>query len=271
MLVYWTHNLKPYLFKFPEFLPVIGGFPIRYYALAYIIGFLMYNYWMKHLIKTKQANITNEQFDSLFLYMMLGLIIGARVGYCLFYNFSYYIKNPVEILMTWHGGMSFHGGLIGIIIAGIFFIRKHKVSFWELAGFTVTIAPLALFFGRLGNFINGELWGRITDVPWAIIFPNAGLEPRHPSQLYEAFLEGILLFGIMIILHYKKVSGMFKMGTFLSGYGITRIIVEFFRQPDEQLGYIFFEWMTMGQILSIFMVLAGIGLIFYKQKEVETE
>ncbi len=271
MSLFWTHNLKPYIFKLPEILPLIGGFQIRYYALAYVLGFLVFNYWMKYLIKTKQLNMSEEQFESLFMILMLGLIVGARIGYCMFYNFSYYIQHPLEILMTWHGGLSFHGGLIGCLIFGYFFTRKHNIPYFYLAGFVATIAPIGLFFGRLGNFINGELWGRTTDVPWAIIFPNGGSVARHPSQLYEALLEGIVLFAIMFVLHMKNINGAIKTGVFLIGYGLIRIFVEFFRQPDKQLGFIFFEWMTMGQILSIFMVIVGIILLFIKQKENEIE
>ena len=271
MLLYWIHNLKPYIFKLPEFLPLIGGFQIRYYALAYVLGFLVFNYWMKYLIKTKQLKMTIDQFESFFMTLMLGLIVGARIGYCLFYNFSYYFHNPIEILMTWYGGMSFHGGLIGCLIFGYFFTKKYKISYLYLAGFTMTIAPIGLFFGRVGNFINGELWGRTTDVPWAIIFPDGGNISRHPSQLYEALLEGIVLFGIMILLHRKKVSGAIKTGTFLIGYGLIRIFIEFFRQPDKQLGFIFFNWVTMGQILSIFMAIIGLILIFYKNKQTTTQ
>lgn len=281
MIEHAIHQIKPYLFQ-------IGNFQLRYYGLMYVLGFVFFALWMRKLIKDRKINLTNEEFDSLFTWLIISLLIGARLGYVLFYNFGYYLQNPLEIIWPFQNGklvgfsgMSFHGGLLGCILGGWIWTRKNKKNFFEIGGHVVTIAPLGLFFGRIGNFLNGELWGRISNVPWAMYFPSeAGLDystplpvirqyirngyinPRHPSQLYEALLEGLLLFLIMLYLHKKKAPGTVRIAVLLIGYALFRTFCEFFRQPDPQLGFLF-GWVTMGQLLSFFMIAGGIALIVY--------
>ena len=284
MLEHSIHQIQPYLFQ-------IGNFQLRYYGLMYVLGFVIFLIFMRRQIKLNKVDLTNQEFDSLFSWLIIALLIGARLGYVLFYNFGYYIQYPLEIIWPFRdgklvgfSGMSFHGGLLGCIIGGWFWTRKNKKSFFDIGGHVVTVAPLGLFFGRLGNFLNGELWGRISDVKWAMYFPSeAGLsydtplniirqyieaghiQARHPSQLYEALTEGLLLFLIMLWLHKKNAAGSVRIGTLLIGYAVFRTFCEFFRQPDPQLGFLF-GWVTMGQLLSFFMVLGGIALIVYHYK-----
>jgi phosphatidylglycerol:prolipoprotein diacylglycerol transferase len=203
----------------------------------------------------------------LIIYLAAGVLFGGRLGYVLFYNLPYYLHHPVKIVAVWDGGMSFHGGLIGVTMAGLLFSRNSGVPFWSLTELVVPVAPLGLFLGRLGNFINGELWGRPSDVPWAVIFPRAPLVhgvivPRHPSQLYEAILEGLVLFAIIWILVEKPRPKGVLFGTFLALYGLFRCFLEFFRQPDLQLGFIG-GVITMGQMLSIPMILIGLSVIVW--------
>jgi phosphatidylglycerol:prolipoprotein diacylglycerol transferase len=195
-------------------------------------------------------------------YVFIGLLVGARLGYIFFYqypNLADYIRNPLEIFAVWHGGMSFHGGLAGAVLAGLLFCRSRRLPFWEVADAVIVAAPAGLFFGRIGNFINGELYGRETDVPWAMIFPQGGPFPRHPSQLYEAILEGVVLFLILWKLRNRSMFPGALVPVFLCGYGSFRFLVEFFREPDPQLG-IFLGIVSMGQILSLFMVALGLLL-----------
>lgn len=256
MVLHWVHNLTPYIFK-------LGMLEIRWYGLMYVLGFIIFYYWMKHLMDSKQLEITPEQLENLFTVVIIGVLVGGRLGYVLFYNPSYYFHHPIDILKTWHGGMSFHGGMLGPTLLVAWYAHKNKLNFWDLIGYTATIAPITLFFGRLGNFINGELYGRPSTVPWAMIFPEGGAIPRHPSQLYEALLEGLILGVIMMILHKKRASNSVRFATSVSGYAIARIIVEFFRQPDSQLGYVLFGWVTQGQVLSFFMLLGGIAVFVW--------
>ncbi len=284
MLEHSIHQIQPYLFQ-------IGNFQLRYYGLMYVLGFVIFLIFMRRQIKLNKVDLTNQEFDSLFSWLIIALLIGARLGYVLFYNFGHYIQYPLEIIWPFRdgklvgfSGMSFHGGLLGCIIGGWFWTRKNKKSFFDIGGHVVTVAPLGLFFGRLGNFLNGELWGRVSDVKWAMYFPSeAGLsydtplniirqyieaghiQARHPSQLYEALTEGLLLFLIMLWLHKKNAAGSVRIGTLLIGYAVFRTFCEFFRQPDPQLGFLF-GWVTMGQLLSFFMVLGGIALIVYHYK-----
>lgn len=259
MLLFWVHNLKPYIFK-------IGTFEVRYYGLMYILGFICFFYWMKYVIRRGDLKMTEKQLDSLFTGAIISLLVGARLGYVVFYNLSWYLKNPLEIFMTWHGGMSFHGGAIAIVLFVIWFTKKNRIDFWDLIGEFTTIAPIGLFFGRIGNFINGELWGRPADVPWAVIFPGSGGIPRHPSQLYEALVEGLFLLFILFFLHRKGVAGHIKFSTGLILYGIGRFLIEFFREPDKQLGFLFFDWLTMGQLLCLAMIVGGMGVLIVKKK-----
>lgn len=242
----------------------VGPFSVRWYGMMYLIGFLSSYLLVRYQVREKGLRIPKVVIDSLYTYIILGLLIGARLGYVLFYNLSVYLKNPLEIFAVWHGGMSFHGGLIGCIVSGFIFTRRYKLDFWQLSDLVIVTAPIGLGLGRLGNFINGELYGRVTDVPWAMVFPEGGALPRHPSQLYEFILEGIVLFLILWLLKERITKKGYLLATFLSLYGLFRFIVEFFREPDPQIGYIL-GFLTMGQILSTIMVLIGL-LIFYLKR-----
>jgi len=253
----------------PSIDPVIlslGIFDIRWYSLAYIAGFILGSIIIKYLNKNQLNILSNKQIDSFFIWSILGVIIGGRVGYVLFYQTSYFLTNPIYILKIWTGGMSFHGGLIGIIISIYFFCRKNNVQFFYLADLVSIAAPIGLFFGRIANFINNELYGKVTNFPFAVIYPEIDFQSRHPSQLYEAFLEGLILFVILITYFHKtksdptigKISGLF-----LILYSIFRIFVEFLREPDSHIGLIF-SIFSMGQILSIPLLI--IGIMFFKKK-----
>ena len=252
---------------FPQIDPTliqIGPFAIRWYALAYIAGIVLGWRVARHLVTWKPAVATQEQIDDFITWVTLGVVLGGRLGYVLFYRPGYYITAPWEALYVWQGGMSFHGGALGVILAAFLFCRKHGLNWVAFADRVVCVVPIGLFFGRLANFINGELWGRVTDVPWAMVFPTGGPDPRHPSQLYQAGLEGAALFTVLMLLaRVPSVRGRAGVlsGTFLAGYGIARIIGEFFRQPDAHLGFLF-AGATMGQLLSVPMVLIGAWLIW---------
>ncbi len=251
---------------FPAFDPVaieLGPLAIRWYALAYLAGLVLGWLLARRLVRRPGWSLTPEFVDDFLFYATLGVVIGGRLGYVLFYNLPYYLANPLEIVAVWKGGMSFHGGLLGVLVAALWTARKWKVPPLEVFDLAAAVAPLGLFFGRVANFINAELWGRPTDVPWAVIFPNAGDVPRHPSQLYEAALEGLLLFAVLQALAWRidesRKRGLLS-GVFLLGYGLARIFVEFFREPDPQLGYLL-GFITMGQLLSLPLVLAGLWLL----------
>jgi phosphatidylglycerol:prolipoprotein diacylglycerol transferase len=250
-----TVNINPILIK-------LGPFQVGWYGLMYVFGFIASYLLVRYQMKKKTFGISREEVDNLFVYLMLGLIIGGRLGYVLFYDLPVYLHEPLEIFAVWHGGMSFHGGLLGVLIVGIFFCWKHKKSFWKIADLFIVTAPIGLGLGRIGNFINGELYGRVTSVPWGMIFPNGGPLPRHPSQLYESALEGGILFVILWLLKDKKLPSGGLLAVFLFLYGVFRFSVEFFREPDQQLGFILGPF-TMGQILSSFMIIGGIVLFFY--------
>jgi phosphatidylglycerol:prolipoprotein diacylglycerol transferase len=213
-------------------------------------------------MKRKDFGMTRPEVENFFFYLILGLMIGARLGYVLFYDLKMYLFNPLEIFAIWHGGMSFHGGLIGVLVVGILFSWKNKKSFWKLADLFIVTAPIGLGLGRIGNFINGELYGRVTQVPWGMIFPKGGPLPRHPSQLYESALEGGVLFLILWFMKDKKlpVGGLLAVFVFL--YGVFRFFVEFFREPDPQVGFVLGP-LTMGQILTSFMIIGGVVLFLY--------
>jgi phosphatidylglycerol:prolipoprotein diacylglycerol transferase len=217
-------------------------------------------------MKRKDFGVSKLEVENLYFYLILGLIIGARLGYVLFYDLKMYLADPLEIFAIWHGGMSFHGGLIGVLLVGILFSWKNKKSFWKIADLFIVTAPIGLGFGRIGNFINGELYGRVTQVPWAMIFPtDKDLLPRHPSQLYESALEGGILFLILWFLKDKKLPTGGLLAIFLSLYGLFRFFVELFREPDPQLGFILGPF-TMGQTLSAFMIIGGIILFLYLKR-----
>ena len=253
-------------FVFPDIDPVaiqIGPIAIRWYALAYIAGLI--GGWQYCLLLAKRAPniVTPRQIDDFVVWATIGVVLGGRLGFVLFYQPEHYFSQPFDILQVWKGGMSFHGGLLGVIIAMILFGRRRGTGFFALADIVAAATPIGLFFGRLANFINGELWGRVTDVPWAVVFPHAGPDPRHPSQLYEAALEGVLLFAILAILVFRfdaLCRTRLISGTFLLGYGLARIAVETMRQPDSYIGFLPFGT-TWGQWLSVPMVLYGLYLI----------
>jgi len=231
----------------------------------YLIGFLVSYLLVKYQIRTKGLNFTRDFVDSLYSYIILGLLIGARLGYVLFYNVSYYIHKPLEVFAIWHGGMSFHGGFIGCIIAGILIAKKFRTDFWQICDLVIVTAPVGLGLGRIGNFINGELYGRVTDVPWAMDFPAGGGLPRHPSQIYEFALEGVILFTILWILKDRNWRSGILSALFIVLYGLFRFLIEFFREPDPQLGLILGPF-TMGQALSFLMILFGVGILYFRKK-----
>ena len=251
---------------FPDIHPVafeIGPLAVRWYALAYITGILLGWQYAVYLVKRPPYIMEREALDDFIVWVTVGIIVGGRLGYVLFYKPGYYIYNPLEILYLWRGGMSFHGGMLGVIAAIILFARQRGVSMFALGDIVSAVVPIGLFFGRVANFINGELFGRVTDVPWAMVFPHGGPEPRHPSQLYQAGLEGLALFAVLAVLAQRvdiRRRPGFIGGAFLCGYAIARIIGEFFREPDAHLGYILGP-ITMGQVLSLPMLVAGIWLI----------
>ena len=253
---------------FPNIDPVliqIGPFGIRWYALAYIAGIVLGWWWCKHLLAKPPQIMKREAFDDFILWATLGIVLGGRLGYVLFYKPDFYLEHPLEALKVWQGGMSFHGGLIGVLLAIGLFARRQGVPYFALSDVVACGVPFGLLFGRLANFINGELWGRVTDVPWGMVFPGAGDIPRHPSQLYQAGLEGGCLFVLLFIVERtgaRRRVGVLS-GMFLIGYGIARTIGELFRQPDAFLGEggFLFAGVTMGQVLSAPMILIGLYLV----------
>ena len=250
----------------PNFDPVaiaIGPVSIHWYGLSYLVGFAL-AWWLAN-IRAKQPNSpwTREEISDLLFYAVLGIIIGGRIGSVVFYNFADLMADPMMLVRVWEGGMSFHGGLIGVIVCLMFFARKHNKHFWTVGDMVVTVAPAGLMTGRIGNFINGELWGGPTDLPWGMVFhhPAAGDIARHPSQLYESFLEGALLLTIMWFFTKNTKPRKAASGLFLLLYGVFRSLVEFVREPDAHIGYLAFGWVTMGQVLSLPMIVAGIVLL----------
>jgi phosphatidylglycerol:prolipoprotein diacylglycerol transferase len=257
---------------FPAINPVlisIGPFAVRWYALAYIVGIVAGWFYARGIIASQRlwggpAPLSVIDFDDFVIWITLGIILGGRTGYVLFYNLPHFVEHPLQIFQLWNGGMSFHGGLAGCIVAIALFARSRSIPILSLADVTSAVAPIGLFLGRVANFINGELWGRPTDVPWAMIFPNGGPIPRHPSQLYEATAEGIVLFvvlGLMVRAGALKRPGL-VCGSFAIGYGAARVVCELFREPDIQLGFLW-GGLTMGMILSIPLMLAGVALLTY--------
>lgn len=239
----------------------LGPLKIHWYGITYLAGFAMA--WWLGLWRAKQPNSgwSEEQVYDLIFYIAVGLIVGGRLGYMLFYNPFLPEGQGSEFWEIWKGGMSFHGALIGIIVAVGVFARKFKKTYFEVGDFLAPLTPLGLGFGRIGNFINGELWGKVSDAPWAMVFPTGGPWARHPSMLYEAVLEGLVLFLILWFYTSKPRPAMAASGLFLFFYGVFRFAVEFVREPDRQLGYLAFDWVTMGQVLSLPMVIAGLVLI----------
>lgn len=258
-------QLPTQFLQFPVIDPVIfsvGPVSLRWYGTMYLIGFLAALFIANKAADKSQGVWTREQVSDLLFYGFLGVILGGRVGYVLFYQFDYFLANPFYLLEIWQGGMSFHGGLLGVILAIYIFARKTHKSFLAVGDFVAPLVPIGLGMGRLGNFINAELWGRQTDVPWAMVFPTDPLQvPRHPSQLYEFFLEGVVLFALLFFIARKPRSLGLASGVFLIGYGVFRSIVEFYREPDAHLG-LYFAFISKGQILSIPMILIGLFIIY---------
>jgi phosphatidylglycerol---prolipoprotein diacylglyceryl transferase len=243
----------------------LGPIKLSWYGLMYVFGFSACYLLVQYQMKRKDFGISKLDFDDLFFYLILGLMIGARLGYVFFYDLKMYLSDPLEIVAIWHGGMSFHGGLIGLLIVGVLFCRKRQKSFWKIADLIIVTAPIGLGLGRIGNFINGELYGRVTDAPWGMIFPRGGPLPRHPSQLYESLLEGWVLFTLLWLVKEKRLPDGGLLALFLSFYGLFRFFVEYFREPDAQLGFVLGPF-TMGQILCALMIIGGIGLLLYLKR-----
>ena len=258
----FINNFDPVAFQ-------IISFEIRWYSLAYIAGIIIG--WMLCKKVLIQKSDINEKFDDYLTYLVIGIIIGGRLGYIIFYNFNYYINNLFEIFKVWEGGMSFHGGLIGIIVASILFSKKNNQDSFLYMDLVSLVAPIGIFFGRLANFINSELYGTPTDIPWAVTFIQVDNLSRHPSQLYEAILEGVILFIILMYFKnkdYLKKPGLIS-GLFLIFYSLFRFFIEFVRVPDEQLGYLIFE-LSMGQIISLIFFVIGIILFYFKNENKQT-
>jgi phosphatidylglycerol---prolipoprotein diacylglyceryl transferase len=263
-------GVMPFLvIPFPAFQPVlisVGPFAIRWYALAYIFGILLGWLYARVLIRREllwggKPPLTVSDYDDFIVWVTLGIVLGGRIGYVLFYNLPQFAAHPIEILEVWKGGMSFHGGFLGCVLAVILFGYLRGISILSLGDITCAVGPIGLFLGRLANFVNGELWGRPTDVPWAMIFPNGGPLPRHPSQLYEATLEGLvllILLAIAIRMGALKRPGLI-IGLFAMFYAVMRTFCEFFREPDVQLGFLWNTGLTMGMLLSVPLFLAGVG------------
>ncbi len=249
----------------PDFDPVafaLGPLQVRWYGLMYLLGFVAGWALGRYRAKRPGSGWTAEQVDDLVFYIALGVILGGRVGYILFYGFGSFLHNPLTLFRIWEGGMSFHGGFLGVLLAMALFARKYGRGFWPTVDFIAPLIAPGILFGRLGNFINGELWGRVTDLPWGMVFRQTGDGlPRHPSQLYEAALEGVALFVIVWLFSAKPRPTMAVSGVFALAYGIFRFLVEFVRQPDPQLGYLAFGWLTMGQVLSLPLIAVGAVLL----------
>ena len=252
----------------PDIDPVafrLGPLAVRWYGLMYLAGFAA-GWWLGvRRIKGGSAPVTRAQFDDVLFYAVLGVILGGRLGYVLFYKPGYYFSHPLEIFAVWHGGMSFHGGFLGVLFAMAFAARKYGISWWSLMDFVAPLVPIGLAAGRLGNFINGELWGRVTTLPWGMVFPGAGPLPRHPSELYEFALEGVTLFAILWWFSSKPRPRGQVSALFLIGYGTFRFLAEFAREPDDFLGYLALH-LTMGQWLSLPMVVAGLALFAWTRR-----
>jgi phosphatidylglycerol:prolipoprotein diacylglycerol transferase len=235
----------------------------------YVLGFIASYLLVQHQIKRYSLTVLARHFENLNLVLIVSLVLGARLGYVLFYNPSYYLANPQDILATWQGGMSFHGALAGMLIGGLIFCRVTGLPFWQSADVYIITTPIGLGLGRIGNFINGELYGRMSDVPWGMVFPAGGVMPRHPSQLYEAFLEGVVLFSLLWLLKNRYWQHRWPSGSllalFLLFYGFFRTIVELFREPDAQLGFLF-GVLTMGQLLSSLMIGTGLLILLVRRK-----
>lgn len=252
--------------QFPHIDPVfmrIGPLQFRWYGLMYVLAFIAAYFIIRGEVKRKHLPMTIDDVADLVFYGALGVVLGGRLGYIIFYNLDFYLKNPLKLLAVWEGGMSFHGGFLGVIVAFVLFARRKKLPFLRLMDMSALCAPVGLGLGRMGNFINAELYGRPTDLPWGVVFPGSDGLPRHPSQLYEAFLEGLVLFLVVRFMTRKFDIASVPAWTFCAGYGLFRFMVEFVRQPDAQLGFIF-SLFSMGQLLSLPMFVTGVAMIVIK-------
>lgn len=261
-------HLSPALFS-------IGSFQLRYYSLMYLVAFAVVYFLTTYRIKNENYDYNAEILQDYLVWAMLGVILGGRLGYALFYNFGYYVRHPLEIILPFDfsngfrfvgiSGMSYHGGLIGVIIVSILFCRKYRIDFWQFGDLLCPAIPLGYMFGRIGNFINGELYGRVTTMPWGMYFPLDSTQSlRHPSQLYEAFFEGIVLFIFLWWMRKKKKFDGFLIGLYICGYGLVRFFIEFFREPDYQLGFVL-GFMSMGQVLCLLMMATGISILIWRK------
>lgn len=253
----------------PQIDPVffhLGPLAVRWYGLMYLFGFLTAFFIIKNLAPRRQLRLDSDDVSDLLFYIVIGVILGGRLGYVLFYNFSYYISHPLQTFAVWQGGMSFHGGLTGVVVATLIYCRRHSVALLPLADILAIAATIGLGFGRIGNFINGELWGRVTTLPWGMVFPAAGPFPRHPSQLYEALVEGPIIFALLLWIFLRRPKNGTVLFSFLILYGVGRFFLEFFREPDQQIGFLW-GGATMGQILCLVMIVSGVsGLIWLKKR-----
>ncbi len=252
------------MLTYPKFDPTIiriGFLQVRWYGVCYLVSIIFGYFFYRKTLLSRGVQMSKKVYEDFIFFIVLGVILGGRLGYVLFYNLAYYWRHPLEIFAVWHGGMSFHGGALGVMIFGWYFVRKHNYSYYRLADAITPYVAIGLGMGRLGNFINGELFGRVSNVPWAMVFPSGGSLPRHPSQLYEFLLEGVLL-GLICWFSLTKIkTDGVVFWLFFALYGVFRMFVENFRQPDVQLGFILFGWLTMGQLLSFLMVAIGTFMI----------
>ena len=269
LIALWQHipeHIDPNIFS-------IGQFQFRYYSLMYLVAFCLTYFLVLYRIKSEKYPYTKENVQDFLFWAIIGLILGARLGYVFFYNFSYYMQHPLEIISPFEfknglhfvgiSGMSYHGGAIGIVLTSIIFSVRNRIPFWNFGDLVAPVIPLGYTFGRIGNFINGELWGRATTVPWGMYFPlDQSHQLRQPSQLYEAFFEGVFLFAVLWLLRKKKRFDGFFLSLYLMGYGMVRFFIEFFREPDEQLGLVLGS-LSMGQVLCLIMILCGVLIAVY--------
>ena len=254
------------MLAYPDIDPIafsIGSWSVRWYGLTYLAGFTAFWLLGRRRAASTGSGWRAQEVDDLLFYAAIGVIVGGRLGYVLFYDIGRALAEPLSVFKIWHGGMSFHGGLLGVLVAMAWYARSSGRRFFQVTDFIAPLVPLGLGFGRIGNFINGELWGKVTDVPWGMVFPGAGELPRHPSQIYQALLEGLALFVLLWLYSARPRPTMAVSGLFLAGYGVFRCVVETVRLPDQHIGYLAFDWLTMGQLLSVPMVLAGIGLMWW--------